>query len=95
MEPTLKSPRVSEQSRLPHSGANNSGHLMAGEANGEHQNLHVHSEALICTNSFIHAFNRYLLSTYYVGCLARQPASHSKHDRPSTTEAAGRWMGSQ
>lgn len=35
------------------------------------------------------------MSTYYIGCLVRQQASHSKHDRPSATGAAGRWVGSQ
>lgn len=93
MEPTLNSPRVSEQSSLPHSGACNSGHLMAGQANQERQHPQVYSEALWCTSSFIRALDKSLLSACEARCFAKQQAFHNRDARSSTTRGRRRRVG--
>lgn len=100
MAPTLNSSWVSEQARLPCSGANTSGHLMAREVNKLCHNLQVYPEARFALNSFIHASNNYLLSTCYVRHFAREqlfPINRTDHyyrgrgrDGGLTDESIGR-----
>ena len=64
VEPAVNSPWVSGQSRLPCSGADSSGHLMAGESNQECHNLQIDLAALFCTK-FIHSHFQQILTTYW------------------------------
>lgn len=67
MEPTMNSPWVSGQSRLPCSGADSSGHLLAREPNQECHNLQIDLETLFYTQLIHSCFHQIALPL----CFAR------------------------